>query len=189
MPFLPKMPTPPQQVFHLATPAHMLAKLRWEIHQFKQSLDNTELLWRNTNIAYSAFNTAVTAWHCGDWAWRAAGVESRNGLSERFAFKLVQDEQKDLNAFLNAVAADCRALHICRQIANGSKHMGADRGDPAIGAQVIWTYDESGTPAQFVMRDGPDIIPAEHVFESAFDYWARLFGDIGYVEGRFVGPD
>ncbi|SRR6266851_1202949 len=62
---------PPRQVFALATPAHMLEKLWWEIEQLKRSLEPDDR-YRISGVAtYHAFNCAITSWHITDWVWES----------------------------------------------------------------------------------------------------------------------
>ena len=183
-------PKPPKQVFHLATPAHMLAKLGWEIRQFKSLLISAPSeLWGAVHLSYGAFNTAVTAWHCGDWAWRSAGA-GKSELADRFGFRLNKNDRRNLDALYKAITAECRELHICRDIANGSKHMGADGADPDVSVQVIWqptdAADAMNWECYLVILDRGETIRAEEVFERAFTYWERLFGELGYIEGQFI---
>jgi hypothetical protein len=188
---IPNLPASPAQVFHLATPHHMLLKLAWEIGEFEKLLKEAPNgIWGAAHISYSAFNTAVTAWHCADWAWRAADVELKTVLAERFSFNLKNSDRKNLENFCDKVASNSRELHICRQIANGSKHMGAARADPDIAATVVWQFVEPGRPVTHLeVVDGGASQHVETIFRGAFDYWERLFGDLGYIEGRYVGPD
>jgi hypothetical protein len=68
----------------LATPAHMLTKLHWELHQLRKSLTGKpEHIGYTHAPSYCAFNFAVTAWHLADWTWRAASVEERADILER----------------------------------------------------------------------------------------------------------
>ena len=123
-----ELPKSPDHVFGLATPQHMLAKLGWEIRQLRETIRNQENDWQLTMIAaYQAFNCAVTAWHCADWAWCFGDDLVREHLSERYALCLAGrshvSERAKLDEFCNAVALESRDIHVCRKIANGSKHM------------------------------------------------------------------
>ncbi|SRR6266481_5251674 len=53
----------PEQVFALATPAHVLTKLYWEIKQLEISLVTEHKLTFAHAPAYHAFNCAITSWH------------------------------------------------------------------------------------------------------------------------------
>jgi hypothetical protein len=74
---------------------------------------------------FIAFNAVVTAWHITDWLWQSSS-ERRVALAKRYNFAYAETEtgiRKGLERFQNAVVEDCRALYVCREIANGSKHM------------------------------------------------------------------
>jgi hypothetical protein len=72
------LPEPPHQVFMLATPAHMLTKLHWEIYSLRKALsEKPEHIGHTHAPAYCAFNCAVTAWHLADWVWNASSEDRR----------------------------------------------------------------------------------------------------------------
>jgi predicted DNA-binding transcriptional regulator len=51
----------------------------------------------------------------------------RRKVAKRYNFSYAETDtsiRKGLEKFQNAVVQDCRALYVCREIANGSKHMG-----------------------------------------------------------------
>jgi hypothetical protein len=116
-------PAGPSSVFALATPQHMLAKLAWEIRQLGESLapNDADFVWPLVP-AYHAYNSAVTAWHLVDWIWCTADQKLRAQLAEKFHFDIPSSARKGLARFSDSIARDCRALHLCRIIANGSKH-------------------------------------------------------------------
>jgi hypothetical protein len=117
-------PTPPiSNVFLLATPADMYWKLSWELTELGTAMASDRNRFPRQSAAYHAFNCAVTAWHMADWIWQAAGAEQRLWLSNKYQFSLVNDERKSLSRFYDSIASACPELHVCRQIANGSKHM------------------------------------------------------------------
>ena len=69
----------------LASPTHVLHKLRWEISQLKKALvSEPEKLAYTHAPAYFAFNCAVTAWHLADWVWEASGSDQRAEILQRF---------------------------------------------------------------------------------------------------------
>ncbi|MGO9328685.1 MAG: hypothetical protein ACLQJ0_11290, partial [Steroidobacteraceae bacterium] len=123
MPYIPEPPPPQDGVFVLSTPAHMLAKLNWEIAQFKRTISRQDQLGAILFAGYQAFNCAVTAWHCADWTWAYADVHLKRTLAERFSLTLKSSDVTNRKAFLNAVSADSREIEICRHIANSSKHL------------------------------------------------------------------
>lgn len=88
--------------------------------------------------------------------WRAAALEPLLGepgrgqvhrttpeiraiLAKRYKLKFVEGSKNalrlGLEEFQTAVADDCRFLYVCREIANGSKHMRKNKIDPVITAR------------------------------------------------------
>src|SRR5215472_16810668 len=131
-------PQAPKNVFSLATPHHMLIKLGWEIRQFNEVLRAHDLSFIDEVWAppFHAYNCAVTAWHCADWAWNFGDKHVRESFAQSLMFGLRSENRANRNAFCNAVANNSRDVHICRQIANGSKHMKLDKEDAAVRAIV-----------------------------------------------------
>ena len=120
-------------VFAMNEPQHMWVKLAWEL----QHLTDCMSVWED-NGGYPEpifrINTAVTAWHISDWLWQSS-AETRLILKKRFGVSSKETPsgiKKGLKRFQEAVAADSRALYVCREIANGSKHMRLAKPDPAI---------------------------------------------------------
>lgn len=117
------VPAPPDKVFMLATPAHMLQKFHWEIMRLKEALtEKPEKLGYVHAPSYCAFNCAVTAWHIADWVWQSADAHHEDLLS-RFGLPLTVDDKKNFSLFQRGIRQTSRAIHICRQLATGSKHM------------------------------------------------------------------
>ena len=105
----------------LASPTHVLHKLRWEISQLKKALvSEPEKLAYTHAPAYFAFNCAVTVWHLADWVWEASGSDQRAEILQRFRCGAAQASK---SSFQKALMERFRAIHICRQIATGSKLM------------------------------------------------------------------
>jgi hypothetical protein len=118
-------PSEIQNVLAMDDPQQMLAKLLWEIRELTDAMsvwvDNEEF----PVAIFIAFNAVVTAWHITDWLWQSSS-ERRAALAKRYNFAYAETEtgiRKGLERFQNAVVEDCRALYVCREIANGSKHM------------------------------------------------------------------
>ncbi len=189
---IPEQPRPPEYVFGLATPADMLRKLAWEIRRFKDQLKVApQELFGMVDLTYCAFNTAVTAFHCGDWAWRSLDENGKRAVAEKFTFQLKGSDETNLKAFMNAVCSDRRSLEICRLIANGSKHMGT-HGKPTspFVATTVWNFEaDESKNCYLAIEDGGVIQRAEQIFDDAFDYWERFFGDFGFIEGKYIGPE
>jgi hypothetical protein len=123
---MPRIPEPPPQhenVFVLSTPRSMIAKLSWELSQLRRTIAaQPERPDAIIPAGYHAFNCAVTAWHCGDWAWASADEAIKEQLANRYSFSLRPSDRDNRQNFLDA-ALDCRPLEICRQIADSSKHL------------------------------------------------------------------
>ena len=107
----------------LSTPAHMLQKFHWEIVQLKRALtEKPEYLGYLHAPSYCAFNCAVTAWHISDWVWKSPNSNHEDILL-RLGMPFTVDDKKNFSAFQNGIRQKSRAIHICRQLAVGSKHM------------------------------------------------------------------
>src|SRR5438046_8637730 len=98
----------------------------WELERMM----NAGSVWTNNNgkpaAIYAAFNTSVTAWHISDWLWHSS-LEARDKLKKRFKLNFTEGTKNQhkvgLERFQEAIVQECRPLAICREIANGSKHM------------------------------------------------------------------
>src|SRR5579871_6202943 len=141
MPILRHSPDPPDKAFDLATPGHVYWKLLWELGHLKKSLveEASEHAGLRFESAYHAYNFAVTAWHLIDWVWAASDQGTRDYISKFFGGA----EMARKAHLYNEIAAKYRPIHICGQIANGSKHYIAAWGDdPAVKAVVRWVKRE-----------------------------------------------
>lgn len=93
--------------------------------------------------------------------------------------------EKGLERFQDAVAKDCRALHVCREIANASKHMRKKKPDADIKAIVEWheAIDGAGNaqPGDLVMSlsivDRAKRQSAVRLFIDALGYWEKLLNE------------
>lgn len=132
-----EVPAPPDQVFMLATPAHMPTKLHWEIYSLGKSLSEKPEHVEHTHApAYCAFNCAVTVWHLADWVWTAS-PERHGDILALLNVRCTGGDRKDFVAFQSAIRSRSRAIHICRQLATGSKHMtAAAYPDPDVRAEM-----------------------------------------------------
>lgn len=107
-------------------------------------------------------------------------LKKRFGVSSK---ETLSGIKKGLKRFQDAVAADSRALYICREIANGSKHMRLAKPDLAIKAMARWdpAVERAGLvkPGDLIMSlviaDGAKQQDAVLWFIEAFGYWERLF--------------
>src|ERR1700683_2706025 len=172
-------------VFAMDQPQHMWVKLAWELQHLTDSMS----VWKEDEGAYPepvfrAFNTAVTAWHISDWLWQSS-VDTRAILKKRFGISAKETAagmNKGLRRFQDAVVEECRALYVCREIANGSKHMRKSNPDPTIKAMAKWdpAVEAVGLakPGDLVMSltiaDGGDERDAVLWFIDALGFWERL---------------
>lgn len=174
-------------VFGLNQPQHMVSKLYFEIMKLMDSLSVWTKVQEFPEPLFIAFNAAVTAWHITDWLWESR-EETRTLLKKRFGLEVNVNEGsnkghgKGLNKFKDAVAKENRALHICREIANASKHMRRRNSDPAIKAFAEW--HPAVEPAGHVnvgdlvltlsIFDGDKKWDAVRLFIEAAGYWENL---------------
>lgn len=195
---LPK-PSSIENVFAMNEPHHMLSKLLWEL----QCLMNAESVWKDNESfptpIFHAWNTAVTAWHISDWLW-AAKPDLRLDIAAHFSFQYDETAngvRDGLSKFQDAVVAESSALKVCREIANGSKHMRKSKPDKAIRAVALWREVIEGAgvvvPGDFVLSlevtSGSQTFDATHWFIEAEGYWERLFMDKGWLTGAMRLPD
>ena len=199
MPQLPMPPAPPDKVFGLAMPHHMLWKLRWEIAQLRSILGKPCQHGAEVEPAYHAFNCAVTAWHMADWIWQSISKEERAEVLLKLHFDATGRNQDDFKTFTRSMMKQYRTLHICHQIAIGSKHKIIESySDPELAVEEQW-HKEPGSirsriegglalySIRLVIRDGDVSRPALEVFEEAAQTWDRWLRQWGYFEARYVG--
>jgi hypothetical protein len=191
-------PSPPDKVFMLASPVHMLYKLRWEISQLKTALTEEQETIDHAP-AYHAFNCSVTAWHIADWIWEASTPRDREYILNRLD-KTSTGEREDWRLFQMAIRDKCRSIHICRQLATGAKHMTVDQHpDPMVRTETLWRSAEIAAssevngddqrvtyPYKLMIWDDDVQRSAVEVFEDAFECWQRLLRDWGFLEARFI---
>jgi len=145
--------------------------------------------------AYHAYNCAVTAWHCTDWAWSFGDQYVHQAFANLMEFPLGRNNRKNFKAFCTAVTRKSRGIYICRLVANGSKHMKLDRVDGSVRAMSIWgprdnpSNEDIALGREYATRlyiaDGEERLLPEEVFEQAFQYWHRLFQNVGYAEPTY----
>jgi hypothetical protein len=193
------LPEPPHQVFMLATPAHMLTKLHWEIYSLRKALsEKPEHIGHTHAPAYCAFNCAVTAWHLADWVWNASSEDRRADILALLG-STAGNDRNAFGKFQTAIRSKSRALQICRQLATGSKHMSVtDHPDPNVRAEMRWVSKaaragemRAGDPLavhkyHLVVSDKGVERAAVDVFADAFRDWERFLGEWGFIEGRPV---
>lgn len=132
-----------------------------------------------------AFNIVVTAWHLCDWV----------------AADLTPAQQSKLKIYnrpdMQAIARQCRALHLCEQAANASKHWAVFEKyrdpnvytivtlDPIKSLQEL--YEQKPQNFTLYFKDGDTTTPAEKVFEAALDFWMQFIyqNEIAKDERRY----
>lgn len=189
-------PQSPDQVFAIATPAHMLAKLHWEIKQLKISLETEQKPAFAHAPAYHAYNCAITSWHLTDWVWESADAEARTRICARLNATFNLAAKDALEKFQIAVRAKHRSIYICWQIATGSKHVNIRKSDPTIKTEEVWQPQsvagqmECGrTPLgsylyRLSLTDNGISRSAVDIFHEAFKNWEDELGWWGFIEGR-----
>lgn len=193
---LEEQPEAPSNVFALATPHHFLLKLHWEIEQLKIALKTEHKIAWTDAPAYHAFNCAVTCWHLSDWVWEYADENLRQLIGSQLATKLAK-----LEDFQAAIRTKHRSLHVCWQIANGSKHMKMRKSDPNIKTQEVWKYHapmagsfQAGQPLgryeyQLSFTDQGQTRDALATFEAAEKAWTHELQAWFIIEGQYIGPE
>lgn len=197
MPTVPiDLPQAPPQVFALATPAHVLAKLYWEIKNLRAHMHGSrDELMSHLHASYMAFNTAVTAWHLCDWVFHSwQDIQRKEVMAEMAPGANVTPAE-----FRTAMAKASRELKICQQIANGSKHMKCRFSDATIGVSLKWQLASQpavsdGDPGRsygwdLVVRDGGTERAALEVFDEVFRFWRRELATWGFIEDWLVPED
>jgi hypothetical protein len=196
--------TPPpsdiQNVFALNKPQHMLSKLLWEIESLSKSLSVWTQRGEFPEPLFIVWNAAVTAWHITDWLWQST-PEIREILTKRYKLKFVEGSKNALREgfeeFQNAVADESRFLYVCREIANGSKHMRKNKIDPDITAVARWDLAIEGAghvrPGDLILSlfivDGNHEEDATRWFIQAFGYWEQLFTKENLISVQARLPD
>jgi hypothetical protein len=83
-----------------------------------------------------------------------------------------------------------RVLHICHQIAIGSKHKVIESySDPKVVAEEQWDLKSAGVSIRLLIHDGGVSRPALEVFEEAAQTWDQLLRQWGYLEARWYMGD
>jgi hypothetical protein len=159
------MPLPTRHQTFFETCREVLEKLDREIDRYRDvagtedELDPERLLQLVNQLKDSAFNAAVTAWQLNDWVFNELSAEQRKRLDLEKLSDLQQQAREQ-----------CRALHLCRQVATASKHWAVNQHpDPNI--RIVITAD-GGWRIDFL--DGHTTIPADQVFTAARDFWTRF---------------
>ncbi len=107
-----------------------------------------------------------------------------------------------MGAFQSFLRSQCRALHLCRQIATGSKHKVLKHGnDENVTADLGWEVVDEATcespcdsplvnyRLHAVIQDGSCALEAIDVFREAFRYWERELAAWFLIEDCFISGD
>lgn len=186
-------------VFGMDHPQQMYVKLAWELNTLMESMS----VWKDNEAApeplFHAFNTAITAWHISDWLWQYQ-PSTRKQLATKFQFVFEETStgvKKGLEKFQDVIVLHCDELRVCREIANGSKHMRKTKTDPNIKAQAIWStvVEPAGfaKPGDLVMSlrvtNNDKEAAAELAFIEACGFWEKLMTELGVFTKDAKLPD
>lgn len=168
-----------RQTFALEGCQDVHNKLEWEIDGLKAALGTAE----PDELAYRAFNCAVTAWQLTDWVWGDLSPEHKAelGFTKLYEFQGYCREQ-------------CRGLHLCRHIATASKHQEVTQHpDPDIEVSMFAEELDASASAstgkpgvtcawRLSVRDRGVNRDAVAVFEEALSFWDHMI--VGQVSRR-----
>ncbi|MGJ5068185.1 hypothetical protein [Bradyrhizobium oligotrophicum] len=198
------MVEPPKQseisnVFGMNHPQHMWTKLAWELN----ALMNSMSVWKDNEAApeplFHAFNTSVTAWHMSDWLWQY-DCATRKKLATKFQFVFECTPtgiKRGLEKFQDAVVLHCDELKVCREIANGSKHMRKNKVDHNIQARAVHEKVVEGAgfakPGDLKMTlritHNDKEMDAELAFIEVFGFWEKLMNELNVFSKDAKLPD
>jgi hypothetical protein len=157
------------QKFSFETSVDVFWKLEWEIVRFNKASPHDII-----DMKCFAFNAAVTAWQLTDWVFEDMSDEHRR----QFGLSKLPDLQ-------NLVRKQCRALHLCRQIATASKHrvVKLKYYDDSVSTRVDFDHaDARRWPKwELVTIDGDKSYPAIDVFEEVRLYWYKFLCGLGLI--------
>lgn len=186
-------------VFGMDHPQHMWTKLAWELNGLIDSMS----VWKDNEAApeplFHAFNTAVTAWHMTDWLWQY-DCATRKKLATKFQFVFECTPtgiKRGLEKLQDAVVLHCDELKVCREIANGSKHMRKNKVDHNIKAQAVYEKVVEGVgfakPGDLKMTlritHNDNEVDAELAFIEAFGFWEKLMNELSIFSREARLPD
>ena len=159
---------PPPQTFGFESCVDLVWKLYWEIERLHHATPHNVI-----DMKCFAFNAAVTAWALTDWVFleMTPAQRDRHGAGS-------------LSEFQKLARKQCRALHLCRQIATASKHRTVTlHADRSVSTEISVTPvpGEFGT-WEIVIRDGAATHLAVDVLEQARLYWYRFISELGLID-------
>jgi hypothetical protein len=157
-----------KQKFSFENSIDLVWKLYWEIERLNHATPHDII-----DMKCFAFNAAVTAWHLTDWVFEDMTEEQRYKRS----ISKLDDLQK-------LVRKECRALHLCRQIATASKHRSVRfhyDPDVATSVELDATPIDQWPKWRLVILDSGNSYPAIDVFEEARMYWYQFLSGLGLI--------
>jgi hypothetical protein len=148
---------------------------------------------------FHAFNTAITAWHIIDWLWQYDCATRRKlAIKFQFVFECTPTGiKRALEKFQDAVVLHCDELKVCREIANGSKHMRKNKVDKNIKARAVWAkaidsvgFAKTGDQIMSlrVTHNGKET-DAELAFIEAAGFWEELMLELDIFTKDAKLPD
>jgi hypothetical protein len=156
------------QRFSFENSTDLVWKLYWEIERLNHASPHDII-----DMKCFAFNAAVTAWQLAEWVFEDMTEEQR----KKFGVLKYGDLQ-------TLARKQCRALHLCRQIATASKHRNVKiHYDPSVSTRVDVEKGEIHELGKWhlLVIDGGKSYPAIEVFEEARMYWYKLLCDLGLI--------
>jgi hypothetical protein len=194
----PPEPSSISNVFGLDNPQHLYVKLAVELNQFMTAQSVCSKNEPYPEALFVGFNVAITAWHITDWLWMS-DITNRQKVAKSYGVSYNETPsgiEKGLERFQSAIVSDCRALYICREIANGSKHMKKKKPDLKIKAIAEWhpaieavgLAKEGDLVMSLSIYDDQQKIDATKLFIDAFGYWERLMQREGFFTDKGILP-
>jgi hypothetical protein len=155
----------PHQTFGFENCAALHWKLYWEIARLGYATPRDPI-----DMKCFAFNGAVTAWCLTDWVFEEMTTAQRDHY-----------HRGTLREFQDLAREQCRALHLCRQIATASKHRTVRlHVDPAVGAAL--SVEPVTNAWEIVITDGATTHQAIDVLEEARLYWYHFLSKLGLMD-------
>lgn len=169
-----------EKTFALENCRDLLRKLEWEVAGLRAT-DPNDL----DELAFRAFNAAVTAWHMGDWVWADMTEDQRNGLRTDWKHRL-----SNLGEFRSRAREISRAIGLCREIATASKHVevtqspdptvettaSAAVSDVVVNGDLVVAGDSPVTVTAWALnvRDDDKLRPFLEVLDEALTFWTEF---------------
>jgi hypothetical protein len=157
------------QKFSFETSVDVIWKLYWEIERLNHATPHDII-----DMKCFAFNAAVTAWQLTDWIFEDMSDEQRR----QFGISKLSDLQK-------MAREQCRALHLCRQIATASKHrvVKMKHYDDSVSTRIDFDRTDAYQWPKWglMIIDGDKSYPAIAVFEEARLYWYKFLCGLGLI--------